>query len=240
MMIRSHQLTGYLICTLLCRELVRSVKYAETEFADSVFELVRGGFLSATSTSWQPLEFERMDSGNGLILTSVDLLEISQVNVSELPTALLKAAGRGLNLAPIREWASRALDTNTPRIPRHDVEAIYRSISAAVTRLQRRHLALAIVARVRAEETEDRRAHARAIRARILREDTPRHRAGFATSTAPVRATTVSWSAESQGRARHQLLPRRTGRRCPKQSVSACNWSKTPRPPLVLEPSIPM
>jgi hypothetical protein len=164
------------------RDLVGSVKYASTEFADSVFELVRGGFLNATSTSWQPLEFERMDSGSGLIFTSVDLLEISQVNVPALPSALIKAGARGLNLKPMREWASRALDTSTPRIPRHDVEAIYRA-AAGTTRSQRRRQAQAIAERVRADDAaaplgpdatfEDRLRRARAVRARIIREDAP-------------------------------------------------------------------
>ncbi|HVW69195.1 MAG TPA: HK97 family phage prohead protease, partial [Steroidobacteraceae bacterium] len=93
----------------VARELRGSVRYAETEFADTIYQLVRGNFLNATSTSWRPIAWDRMSSG-GCMFTDVDLLEISQVGVPALPTALAQPGARRLNLRPLRRWAEAALD----------------------------------------------------------------------------------------------------------------------------------
>jgi len=110
------------------RQLVGGVKYAETELADSIYELVRTGYLNATSCSWRPLSYEPRSGGAGMIFTSVDLLEISQVAIPALPTALATARSRGLNVKPIAEWAGHALDS-AARPQRSLIEAIYRSAS---------------------------------------------------------------------------------------------------------------
>lgn len=111
------------------RELHGGVTYAETEFADEIFQLVRGRFLSAVSTSWLPIEMARAgDPGRpgGLDFFKVDLLEVSQVPIPALPTALATARGK-LSTRSLHTWAERALDTNFSRIDRTLVEAVYRA-----------------------------------------------------------------------------------------------------------------
>lgn len=114
------------------RTLCGAVKYAESEFADSIYQLVRDGYLNATSTSWMPIEWDRLESG-GCCFTAVDLLEISQVCIPALPTALATARSRGLNIRPIAAWASRSLDARNYRAAtRPELEAIYRAASSPV------------------------------------------------------------------------------------------------------------
>jgi phage head maturation protease len=108
------------------RTLCGAVKYAETEFAESIYSLVRDKMLNATSTSWLPIAGDHMSSG-GICFTDVDLLEISQVALPALPNALATARSRGLNVKPIADWASRALDSAARPLPRAQLEAIFRS-----------------------------------------------------------------------------------------------------------------
>jgi hypothetical protein len=143
------------------RELRGAVKYAETPFADTIFGLVRDGFLNATSTSWQPIEFEPLEGyGRGLKFTKVDLLEISQVAIPALPTALAQA-GRSINLRPLRDWASRALDKRSyGTLGRNEVERIYRAATPGRFSSTQR----------RSETAVDRAARAQAIKARVDRD----------------------------------------------------------------------
>jgi phage head maturation protease len=153
------------------RELRGGVKYAETEFADSIYQLVKGNFLNATSTSWQPIDWERLGSG-GCLFTDVDLLEISQVGVPALPTALAQPGARRLNLKPLREWASRALDTGTYSVPRSAVEALYRAVRAPMTRADR-------VRRVREIQAQaERQKRASRIKERVRQDDEAAARQG--------------------------------------------------------------
>ncbi len=111
-----------------------SVRYAETDFADSIYQLVRGKFLNAVSTSWQPIEYDRMPAGKGLIFTDVDLIEVSQVPCPALPTALATARSH-VNLTPVYEWAARALDTGRlGSLNRPLVEAVCRAARPSSTR----------------------------------------------------------------------------------------------------------
>jgi len=75
--------------------------------------LVKGGFLSATSVSWNPLEWkystDRSRPG-GIDFLKQELLEVSQVPVPALPAALVEARRRGIDTQPLAEWASRLLD----------------------------------------------------------------------------------------------------------------------------------
>ncbi|HJS88701.1 MAG TPA: HK97 family phage prohead protease [Steroidobacteraceae bacterium] len=104
-----------------------SVRYAETEFAETIYQLVRGGFLSAVSTSWQPIAYDPMPNGRGVIFIAVDLLEISQVAVPALPSALATARG-AVNTKPLYQWAERALDTGRLcSIDRSLLQAVHRA-----------------------------------------------------------------------------------------------------------------
>jgi HK97 family phage prohead protease len=89
------------------------VRYAEHDFAETVYQLVKGSFLNATSTGWLPLEWRAANDRKrpgGLDFTRVELLEISQVPVPALPTALVTARKAGVDTRPIVAWAERLLD----------------------------------------------------------------------------------------------------------------------------------
>ena len=121
---------GKVIDLSVGRTLRGAVEYAESAFADSIFELVKGNFLRAVSTSWLPIEIERSGTpGIKGIFTDVDLLEISQVSIPALPTALAEARSRGLNLRPLGRWAERSLDRHVvvPNLSRVELEAVYRA-----------------------------------------------------------------------------------------------------------------
>ena len=93
--------------------LIGQVRYAEHDFAETVYQMVKGGFLNATSTGWLPLEYRAANDRKrpgGLDFTRVELLEISQVPVPALPTALVTARKSGIDTRPLYDWAERLLD----------------------------------------------------------------------------------------------------------------------------------
>lgn len=113
--------------------LVGTAEYADHDtypFADTIFRLVKGGFLNAVSTSWIPLEWkftaDRARPG-GVDFFKVDLLECSQVPVPALPTALVTARAQGIDTAPLVAWAERMLDGhNFAILPRAELEQLHR------------------------------------------------------------------------------------------------------------------
>jgi HK97 family phage prohead protease len=98
------------------RGLVGSVEYADPDiypFADTVYRLVKGGFVNATSVSWNPIEYRWSTDKNrpgGIDFLKQELLEVSQVPVPALPEALVEARRRGIDTGPIASWAERRLD----------------------------------------------------------------------------------------------------------------------------------
>ncbi len=98
-------------------QLVGQVRYPDegiNPFADMVFRMVKGGYINATSTGWNPIEWKPANDRKrpgGVDFTRVELLEISQVPVPALPTALATARAQGIDTAPLYHWAERILDT---------------------------------------------------------------------------------------------------------------------------------
>ena len=96
--------------------LIGQVRYAERDaypFADTIYELTKRGFINATSTGWIPLEWTAANDRSrpgGLDFRKVELLEISQVPVPALPTALATARSAGVDTGPLFDWAERMLD----------------------------------------------------------------------------------------------------------------------------------
>lgn len=79
------------------------------EFADTVFRLYAGGYLSAVSAGFRPLEQEkRSDRGN--LVRAAELWEFSAVPVPSNPEALVQAKSAKIDVAPIRESMEQALD----------------------------------------------------------------------------------------------------------------------------------
>jgi HK97 family phage major capsid protein len=107
--------------------------YADADtypFADTIFRLVKGGFLNAVSAGWIPLEFKYTNDRSrpgGIDFSKVELLECSQVPVPALPTALVTARSHGIDTAPIHEWTERMLDSGNPSmLPRSELEVLRR------------------------------------------------------------------------------------------------------------------
>jgi hypothetical protein len=85
-------------------------------FNDTVFDMYRLGFLSATSVGFMPIKYAFVDDPErryGIDFLQQELLEFSCVPVPANPDALvdgkaLKAAG--IDPAPLAEWCERLLD----------------------------------------------------------------------------------------------------------------------------------
>jgi hypothetical protein len=111
-----------------------SVEYMDREiypFADTIFQMVREGYLNATSVSWDPLKWRLANDKSrpgGVDFELVDLMEISQVPVPSLPTALVTARANGIDTSPIFDWAGRILDEGgMMMMARADVENLRRA-----------------------------------------------------------------------------------------------------------------
>lgn len=110
-----------------------SVEYADADtypFADTIFRLVKGGYIHAVSTSWDPIKWkfstDRSRPG-GVDFDLVDLLELSQVPVPALPNALATARAAGIDTGPLYQWAEQVLDSGGMLlVPRAELEALRR------------------------------------------------------------------------------------------------------------------
>ncbi len=145
--------------------LMGNVEYLTADqypFADTVYQLVRAGYLNATSVSWNPIEWKySQDKGRagGIDFLKQELLEVSQVPVPALPGALVEARKRGIDTGPMFLWAEKALDKGVKSLPmRRQLEALRRdarmpkaartAFTAIQTENDRRIEALAIKASV--------------------------------------------------------------------------------------------
>lgn len=100
-------------------------------FADSIFRMVKAGFVKAVSVGFLPLEWNFVqDSGRpfGINFSKQELVEISLCPVPCNPNALQEAKAQGIDMAPLREWASRVLDEggNSILVPRGFLEDTFR------------------------------------------------------------------------------------------------------------------
>lgn len=132
-------------------------------FAKTIRDLVAGKWLRALSMSWAPIKYRQLpDHSGGLEFQEVDLLEVSVVPLPALADALLDARSHGIDVKPLRSWASRALDKRVYRAaPRAVLEAIHRATLRSTTSLPSRSFV-----------TRDERARrASEIQARVQRED---------------------------------------------------------------------
>ena len=152
-----------------------NVEYADRDlypFADTIYQLVRAGYINAVSTSWLPIDggwrFSQDKSRpGGIDFTKVDLLEVSQVPIPAVPGALAEARSRGIDTGPIYEWAEKILDKGGfASVPRSEIEALRRAAKMPRERFgEGREARLARAGEIRRRiELEDRRARARDIR----------------------------------------------------------------------------
>jgi HK97 family phage prohead protease len=100
--------------------LVGDTVFADAEtypFADTIYRLVKGRYLNATSVSWFPLDSKPArdrSRPDGIDFLAQKLLEISVVPVPANPAALATARARGIDTSPLRLWAERVLDEHLP------------------------------------------------------------------------------------------------------------------------------
>ncbi len=89
--------------------LVATAEFADHQFADTVFRLLKGGFLKATSVGFEPLKYQMNEERRGVDFLEQELLEFSVVPVPANPEALMEASAKGIDVGPLREWAKAVL-----------------------------------------------------------------------------------------------------------------------------------
>lgn len=101
-------------------------------FGYMVYRLVQGGFLRAKSVGFRPLEYVINEDHHGFDFIRSELLEHSWVPVPANPEALIQAGSIGIDITPLRQWASRVLDETPVRgqqsgiLPRNVLETIWK------------------------------------------------------------------------------------------------------------------
>lgn len=100
-------------------------------FADSIFRMVKAGFVKAVSVGFIPLEWtfvQDKDRPFGINFSKQELLEISVCPVPCNPNALQEAKAAGIDTGPLREWAAKLLDEGGHNIlvPRSVLEETFR------------------------------------------------------------------------------------------------------------------
>ena len=86
----------------------------EYAFADTIYQLYKGGFLNATSVGFVPSEMELIEGEKagevGFKFLKQKLLEYSAVPIPSNPEALVVARGHGIDVSPCETWIERILD----------------------------------------------------------------------------------------------------------------------------------
>lgn len=123
--------------TVRNKKLVGDIEFATadvSEFADSIYRLVDGGFLKAVSVGFKPKKWAFTNDKErpyGIDFQEQILLEISVCSVPCNPAALSEARSMGINTTPIQEWAEKVLDSgDTVFLPRKELETLRTQASA--------------------------------------------------------------------------------------------------------------
>lgn len=99
------------------------------EFADTIYRMVKGGYLNAVSVGFQPIEYKFVENdpsrGWGIDFLRQELLEISVCPVPANANALAEARAKGIDTRPLMEWAEKLLDGGGKVIlPRGEIERL--------------------------------------------------------------------------------------------------------------------
>jgi HK97 family phage prohead protease len=100
-------------------------------FADSIYRMVKGGFVKAVSVGFLPLEWKFVQDNDrpyGINFSKQELLEISVCPVPCNPNALHEAKSAGIDTGPLMRWAEQLLDAGgrDVRVPRELLEETFR------------------------------------------------------------------------------------------------------------------
>lgn len=110
-------------------------------FADSIYLMVKGGYLNAVSVGFIPLEYSftsDKDRPYGIDFEKQELLEISVCPVPCNPNALGEARAKGIDTAPLREWAEKLLDFGgAVLVPRQLLEETFKAAKTPHTTRQK-------------------------------------------------------------------------------------------------------
>ena len=93
-------------------QLVSTAKFAtaeESPFADSVYRMLKGGYLNAVSAGFIPSAYKEDKDRGGYTFLKQELLEYSVVPVPANSEALVEARSAGISYEPITEWAKEVL-----------------------------------------------------------------------------------------------------------------------------------
>lgn len=92
--------------------LVMTAKFADYDFADTIYRLYLDGHMRAVSIGWTPLEYEEIEDEDGRRIgfdfVKNELLECSAVPIPSDPDALMRAVSRGILNAENLESIARA------------------------------------------------------------------------------------------------------------------------------------
>ena len=92
-------------------------------FNDTVFDMLKGGYLNATSVGFAPIEYAFMDTG--IAFKTQELLEFSIVPVPANAEALIAAKSAGIDVAPMIEMHKASLErVGLAVLPRARLDAI--------------------------------------------------------------------------------------------------------------------
>jgi HK97 family phage prohead protease len=85
------------------------VPKALSPFADSIYQLIKAGFLKGTSVGFRPTKWSLNTERGGMDFQEQELLEFSITPVPAHPDALIEARDAGIDVAPLRAWAEETL-----------------------------------------------------------------------------------------------------------------------------------
>jgi len=116
--------------------LVSTAQFASKElypFADTVYQMLLQGFLSAVSVGFRPMKHEVNKERGGIDFLQQELLEYSVVPVPANPEALIQARSAGIDVAPLKFWAEEVLDEfhgeSMICVPKGSLEQMVKSLS---------------------------------------------------------------------------------------------------------------
>lgn len=100
-------------------------------FADTIYRMVRAGYLNAVSVGFLPVEYTFSSDKErpwGIDFERQKLLEISVCSVPANPNALVEARALGIDIEPVVGWAERVLDgAGRVGVPRDLLEETFRA-----------------------------------------------------------------------------------------------------------------
>lgn len=115
-------------------KLIGDIEFMDAEispFADSIFRMVKAGYVKAVSVGFIPIEWsfaKEKDRPFGINFNKQELIEISVVPIPCNPNALQEAKAAGIDTGPLREWAAKLMDEGGHHIliPRNLLEETFR------------------------------------------------------------------------------------------------------------------